>query len=63
MAGNGFLFLFTIIFGVIPSLKGHIGEYDDVWQKRAEEAKKASMDAYHPNPEEITFKLNEQVHL
>ncbi|KAL5725015.1 pectate lyase [Ranunculus cassubicifolius] len=36
----------------------NIGEYDEVWKKRAEEAKKNAMEAYQPNPDEITEHLN-----
>ncbi|XP_050220605.1 pectate lyase-like [Mercurialis annua] len=52
--------IFVIAFAsIIPSLKGNIAEYDEVWQKRAENSKKAMMDAYVPNPLEVTEELNQ----
>ncbi|KAF8390257.1 hypothetical protein HHK36_024782 [Tetracentron sinense] len=46
---------------MVPTLRAHIGDFDEVWQQRAEEAKKAAIDAYHPNPEEVTDHFNTHV--
>ncbi|KAF5734712.1 pectate lyase-like isoform X1 [Tripterygium wilfordii] len=40
----------------------NIAHFDEVWQKRAHEAKKASQAAYHPNPSEVTNQLNHHIH-
>ncbi|XP_038894610.1 pectate lyase-like isoform X2 [Benincasa hispida] len=53
------IFGFVMIF---PTLKANIADFDEVWQKRAEEAKKASFEAYQPHPEEVTSNFNKQVH-
>lgn len=53
------LFAFVVL---IPTLKANIAEYDEVWQKRAEDAKEAAREAYQPNPEEVTHDFNKQVH-
>ncbi|KAI8541614.1 hypothetical protein RHMOL_Rhmol08G0075700 [Rhododendron molle] len=38
-------FLFFTFAAIIPTLTAHIGNFDEVWQKRAEEAKKAALEA------------------
>lgn len=47
---------------IIPGVTAHIGDFDEVWQKRAEEAKEAAYRAYQPNPEKVTNTLNKNVH-
>jgi pectate lyase len=54
--------IFCVSFAVlIPSLWANIAEFDDYWQQRADEAKKAALEAYHPNPEEVTEQINTHV--
>ncbi|KGN64253.1 pectate lyase isoform X1 [Cucumis sativus] len=53
------IFGFVMIF---PTLKANIADFDEVWQKRAIEAQKASFEAYEPHPEEETNNFNKQVH-
>lgn len=47
---------------IFPTLKANIADFDEVWQKRAQEAKKAAIEAYQPHPEEVTSNFNQQVH-
>lgn len=55
--------IFLVYFAVlIPSLQANISEFDNFWQQRAEEAKKAALKAYEPNPEKITEQLNSKVY-
>ncbi|KAF4376650.1 hypothetical protein CsatB_021650 [Cannabis sativa] len=56
----GFIFLISFLV-LIPTLLAHIGGYDEEWQKRAEESKKAALEAYEPNPEQVTENLNYEV--
>jgi pectate lyase len=63
MGAVKFKLLFVVTFFVIvPTLRAHIADFDEVWQKRAEEAKKAAMDAYNPNPEKVAENFNKRVH-
>lgn len=41
----------------------HIGEYDEYWQNREEHSRRAALESYHPNPEEVTNHFNYHVHL
>ncbi|KAJ6926857.1 pectate lyase-like [Populus alba x Populus x berolinensis] len=54
------IFVFTLAT-LIPSLLADIGIFDDVWRKRAEEAKKMTLEAYVPDPEEATDAFNVEV--
>ncbi|XP_030447198.1 pectate lyase-like [Syzygium oleosum] len=47
---------------LVPSLEAHIGEFDEYWQKRAEEAQKDALEAYNPDPENVTAHFNSRVH-
>ncbi|XP_034706232.1 pectate lyase-like [Vitis riparia] len=59
---SSLLLLSFFAFAVLaPSIRAHIGEFDEVWQKRAEEAQKAALEAYQPNPEEVTNQFNKNV--
>lgn len=54
--------LFCFVFAVLaPVLGANIAEVDEVWQRRAEEAKKNAVEAYHPNPEEVILEFNKHV--
>lgn len=55
------LVLLTLLV-IIPVTTANIGDFDEVWQKRAEEAKKAALEAYNPHPEKVTDSLNKNVH-
>lgn len=61
---NVLLLVFVVSFVVImPTL--HANEdfvaLDAYWKQRAEQAQKASLEAYDPHPEEITSDLNFRV--
>lgn len=49
------------MFVLVLSIEAHIGEFDEVWRKRAQQAKKAARHAYHPNPKIVADHLNNQV--
>ncbi|KAL3341663.1 hypothetical protein AABB24_025933 [Solanum stoloniferum] len=56
-----FLFL-CITFGtIIPGLMAHIGHYDEVWRRRAEEAKEYARQIYEPHPENVTLAFNQKL--
>lgn len=57
-------FLFSLFFLASTALSGaNIAEFDDHWQKKAEEALARSRAAYHPDPEAVTNDFNKAVHL
>lgn len=64
MEANKLRLLFFCVFylAVFPTLKANIGDFDEVWQKRSHEAKRAAQQAYKPNPEEVTTAFNNHVH-
>ncbi|XP_048137070.1 pectate lyase-like [Rhodamnia argentea] len=54
--------LFFLSFAVlVPSIRANIGEFDEYWEKRAEEARKEALDAYDPYPEAVTSYFNAKV--
>ena len=56
------LVLSLFLAAIFPTLRAKIADFDEVWQKRAEDAKKASLEAYNPHPERVTQNFNKQVH-
>lgn len=57
----GFIFALSLAV-LVQSLEAHIGEFDEYWQKRAEEARKDALEAYNPDPENVTAHFNSRVH-
>ncbi|MCD7455431.1 putative pectate lyase P59 [Datura stramonium] len=55
------LFLFFVLVVLVVSIEAHIKNFDEVWKKRAQQAKKAARHAYHPNPKIVADHLNHQV--
>lgn len=53
-----FLIMFFTFIGILPGLNSHIGEWDEVWQKRAEEARNRTIETYEPIPEHVVAHLN-----
>lgn len=49
------LFAFACIS---PVLHAHIGEWDEVWLKRAQESRNRTLETYEPIPEHIVRHLN-----
>ncbi|KAF6159948.1 hypothetical protein GIB67_033032 [Kingdonia uniflora] len=58
---NLLFFLVFFSFGLV--IQAHIGDFDDVWKQRAEEASKVAQEAFHPDPEEVTEHLNHHVRM
>lgn len=48
---------------ILPTLRAGIAEYDEYLLQKAEEAKMASLEAFHSDPMNVTDHLNLQVHL
>ncbi|KAH7550347.1 hypothetical protein ACOSP7_024393 [Xanthoceras sorbifolium] len=63
MVGRAALLFLCAVAVIFPVLKADIVEFDEFWQKRAEEAINASRNAYNPNPDEVIHHLNKHVHL
>ncbi|KAK7304594.1 hypothetical protein VNO77_42477 [Canavalia gladiata] len=63
MEANKFclLFFYVIYLAIFPTLEGNKTHVDPTWEERSQEAKKVALKAYQPNPEEVTFDLNEHV--
>ncbi|GFZ03635.1 pectin lyase-like superfamily protein [Actinidia rufa] len=55
------LFLVFVVLTVL-TVTAHIADFDEVWQSRAEEAKTAARQAYHPDPEKVINHFNKHVH-
>ncbi|KAK4362447.1 hypothetical protein RND71_017688 [Anisodus tanguticus] len=55
------LFLLFVLFVLVVSIEAHIREFDEVWRKREQQAKKAARHAYHPNPKIVANHLNNRV--
>ena len=55
------LLLILTLVVITPITTANIGEFDEVWQKRAEEAQKEALKAYEPNPEIVTQEFNNEV--
>lgn len=58
----GLLFLWAFVAIFATTLKAHIADFDELWQKRAEEARKNALEAYQPDPENVTDHFNVEVH-
>ncbi|KAJ7956349.1 Pectate lyase [Quillaja saponaria] len=63
MEANRFslFFLWSCFLVIVPTLRGNIAHFDEVWQQRAKEAEKAAKDAYEPNPHKVAETLNKHV--
>lgn len=62
-ANAGMLFILFGLASISPILKANIHDFDEVWQKRAENARRHALEAYHPNPEEVVSSFNKHVHM
>ena len=55
--------IFVFMVTILPNyMRAHIADFDEVWQQRAKEAKRAAYKAYQPNPEKVTQNFNYHVH-
>ncbi|CAK7326976.1 unnamed protein product [Dovyalis caffra] len=43
---------------LVPTLRAHIGEFDEYWKNRADESRKAAQQAFHPDPMNVTNQFN-----
>ena len=58
------LFLLLSFFGfsvLAPAVRAHIGDFDEVWKKRAQDAQKAALESYKENPDDVTNHFNKNV--
>ncbi|XP_057417419.1 probable pectate lyase P59 [Lotus japonicus] len=56
------LLLFFVLYLVaFPTLRANIAQFDQVWQERSQHAKSAALQAYRPNPEQVTVDFNKHV--
>ncbi|XP_011098575.1 probable pectate lyase P59 [Sesamum indicum] len=56
------LFLFAFASTLPGAVRAHIAEFDEVWQRRAEEAWNRTLESYEPAPAKIVSHLNLNVH-
>ncbi|KAF5207675.1 Pectate lyase [Thalictrum thalictroides] len=56
------LFIFSLAI-MTQMVRANIGDFDQVWQQRAMEARKNALKAYQPNPENVTEHLNNHVRM
>lgn len=56
------LILCLLMTIAIPALKANIGEHDEVWKLREEEAHQSAKEAYKHDPVNVTDHLNLEVH-
>lgn len=55
------LFVLLFIFGaIIPTFDAHIGHFDEVWRRRAEEAIKFADLTYESEPINVTLAFNKK---
>ncbi|XP_077247291.1 pectate lyase-like [Tasmannia lanceolata] len=60
---NLFFLLFFLVLAVfVPLSHCKIVDFDETWQKRADEARAVALAAYHPSPEDVTDHVNSEVH-
>lgn len=55
------LFFFVLYLVAFPTLRANIAQFDQVWQERSQHAKSAALQAYRPNPEQVTVDFNKHV--
>ncbi|PON67503.1 Pectate lyase [Parasponia andersonii] len=56
-----YMFFFLTSAYALIMVEAHIAEFDDYWKVRAEQAQKDALQAFAPNPEEVTEQLNTNV--
>ncbi|KAF7802943.1 pectate lyase-like [Senna tora] len=56
--------MFMVVLAItFPCLEANIGEFDDYLREKAKQARRAALEAYEPNPLNVTSELNMHVHL
>lgn len=59
---NPLIVLFIAFASILPSLRAHYAEFDEVWRRRADEAWNRTLESYEERPEKIVNNLNMHVH-
>ncbi|XP_019180871.1 PREDICTED: probable pectate lyase P59 [Ipomoea nil] len=55
--------MFLVTFAIIlPSISGHIAEWDEVWQQRKIEAWEHALKTFEPDPSNVSAAFNDEVH-
>lgn len=52
--------IFFVLGAIIPAFNAHIGDFDEVWRRRAEEAIKFTHETYESEPANITLAFNQK---
>ncbi|XP_015064262.1 probable pectate lyase P59 [Solanum pennellii] len=52
--------MFFVLGAIIPAFNAHIGDFDEVWRRRAEEAIKFTHETYESEPANITLSFNQK---
>lgn len=61
MEATNFIYLSLLLFSTFfVAINGHIGEFDEVWRRRAQEADEWAQKAYKPDPMNVTFAFAKQ---
>lgn len=55
------LCVFVTAITIPTTVRANIADFDEHWQQRAAEAKKAAHEAYHDDPIAVTEHFNKQV--
>ncbi|KAJ8773753.1 hypothetical protein K2173_006403 [Erythroxylum novogranatense] len=58
-----FLLFSLIVTVIVPSIDAHVAEFDEYWSRKLTEAQTANLDAYHPDPWNVTHHFNAHVHM
>ncbi|XP_049346546.1 probable pectate lyase P59 [Solanum verrucosum] len=60
MRGTKLVYLSLLLFSTFLAINGHIGEFDEVWRRRAQEADEWAIKAYKPDPINVTLAFAKQ---
>ncbi|KAJ1438963.1 Pectin lyase fold/virulence factor [Sesbania bispinosa] len=55
------LFFCVLFLAIFPTLRANMAQFDQIWLKRSQEAKKAAQQAFKTNPEEVADDFNKHV--
>ncbi|XP_073159085.1 probable pectate lyase P59 [Henckelia pumila] len=59
---NMLIVFFVALASILPSLRAHHEEFDEVWRRRAAESWNRTLESYEEQPEKIVNHLNMHVH-
>ncbi|KAF5956991.1 hypothetical protein HYC85_004216 [Camellia sinensis] len=57
---NWYFIVFFDHATLLPTLMANIGQFDEVWQRRTEEAKETALNSYESDPSIVTDSLNKE---